>query len=718
MSALQTFRHYRISQDPKGGAVEAWRSGTEIVCLAVDTPRQVFVELHVAIAEPARLLDFKQFQQLATQAGQIRHRHVLAVLDSGEDEGASYYVTEFVDGERLDTYLARCNPLPVWLSLQILGQIAEGAQALAAHPRLLAGADIFNSSMQLLGESPADLLVKVCDLGLALVPQQEMLQPGVAQRRVFHDLGCLLFYMLTGNMKEGPLGLAEAGRLAPELAFLLSALTDVAHRHHPASWDQLRGLIDRCRRDLPPEHAALPEKLAPSLRPRLPLQAHFLQPSALADYLSEDYQVDGTAFDATHPYRHQAINRATKAAAVIQVLPPARLIPNEFARNLRQALQRINSLDHPHLLRVMAYWESENPEFFIEEAAGKLTLAQVVRMKGGLNHLEAAIILEHLLEAGREAEACGLVPVIRAPAQIFFHFLATSGEPKTPTETSLAALPLEEWPAFRVRIRAHVTTLNVAQPERFNAERLLPAMHAGAESGPASRHSAMPSPPTVRDFALLASFMTQGTDTPEKARHLIFDHLGNRKSAAQGEPREFVENLAMVPGRASAKTPAAGKSGSTGRKKKQAPVRELASPPEENVGTDLPSSAPAPSPPTALLGSAAMPLPERSPGQPAPGFAEVLFGAKLSPDEEDEPPAHPFGLFGTLPEDVDPLPNQPNFLDGLPQQEPLDPDFGDFDDSHRGKGRTFLLVLLVILIAAVVAGILAHFTGMAFWLRN
>ena len=49
MAALRTFRHYRISQDRNGGTVELWRSGTEVACLAVDTQRHVFVELHVAV---------------------------------------------------------------------------------------------------------------------------------------------------------------------------------------------------------------------------------------------------------------------------------------------------------------------------------------------------------------------------------------------------------------------------------------------------------------------------------------------------------------------------------------------------------------------------------------------------------------------------------------------------------------------------------------------
>ena len=85
MSAIQTFRHYRIAQDSSGGAVEVWRSGSEVVCLAVDTLRQIFVELHVGISDPSQAREHKPFQQIAQQASLCRHPHLLTALDSGED---------------------------------------------------------------------------------------------------------------------------------------------------------------------------------------------------------------------------------------------------------------------------------------------------------------------------------------------------------------------------------------------------------------------------------------------------------------------------------------------------------------------------------------------------------------------------------------------------------------------------------------------------------
>ena len=67
-------------------------------------------------------------------------------MEGGEDEGANYFITEYLDGERFDTWLARCNPLPPWLALQTISQIIEGLCVLAPHPRLLAGVEAFSTA--------------------------------------------------------------------------------------------------------------------------------------------------------------------------------------------------------------------------------------------------------------------------------------------------------------------------------------------------------------------------------------------------------------------------------------------------------------------------------------------------------------------------------------------------------------------------------------------
>src|SRR6187431_1466671 len=103
MPALPSFRHYLICQDSQGGTVELWRGREEVACLAFDTKRQVLVELHVAVGPPENQRDLPSFQSLLQLAAPLRHRNLLAVIEGGEDDGANFHVTDFLDGERLDS---------------------------------------------------------------------------------------------------------------------------------------------------------------------------------------------------------------------------------------------------------------------------------------------------------------------------------------------------------------------------------------------------------------------------------------------------------------------------------------------------------------------------------------------------------------------------------------------------------------------------------------
>ena len=719
MSAIQTFRHYRIAQDSSGGAVEVWRSGSEVVCLAVDTLRQIFVELHVGISDPSHAREHKPFQQIAQQASLCRHPHLLSALDSGEDEGANYYVTEFVDGERLDTYLARCNPLPTRLALIILSQITQGLQPLAQQPALLAGLNLFNSTIQLLGDSPPDLLCKIADLSLTVEPPKSALQLAPTTQRIIGDAARLLHYMMTGSMVESDLPMEASQRFAPELGFLFTALIDPAHAHHPASLEQLHNLTARCLADLNESNSPLPEKLPATLRPRLPLQSHFMAATTLADLLSEDYQVDPSPFDSAQPYRHAATTRATRQPATVQLLPPERLMPRDYLRSIRTALHRINSLDHPNLLRVMLFPEDEHAGYFLEEATGRHTLASILRLKGSCNAGETVTLLEHLLEANRQAEACGLTTCLRSLSQIHVQFTATNGEAMLPDETTLARIPLSDWPPFRLRVRTYPTTLNLTQPERFNLERLLPQGHPGAEVTSTQKQSSLMTPASVRDFALLGAALTRHQEgLPDKIRQHISDHLRIRKTTQQASPKEFVERLSAMAGRTAPKAPAARKTPAKKKTSASPPLELPFDPASEFTEYGEPMDLPEQTPDSLPLGRDSQPY--AADLSTAPGFAEMLFGDQLppEPDLDDDPQTAPISIFNQSPL-LASEEGERNFLDGMgPMDSQADEDYSYLEEPSKGGSRLLLLLVLVILVAALVAGIMAHFTGRAFWLSK
>lgn len=696
MAALQTFRQYRISQDRNGGTVELWRSGTEVACLAVDTLRHVFVELHVVVTAPDRPLDARVFQQLVQLAAPLRHRNLLGLLEGGEDEGANYFVTEFLDGERFDTWLARCNPLPPWLALQTISQIIEGLCVLAPHPKLLAGVELLHCGISLTGDHVSDLNARVCDLGLA-IPATRPSDPRQIEARVIQETGRILLYMLTGAMPQGPVESMDLTpqAIAPELAFLLNTLFTPSMPHHPRTLEQLRILVERCMRDLPPELAARPERMPVPMRPKLPLQPHFLTGGAVADVAGDECTVDTKPFDSQDPYRHRATQRATRTQVTIQLLPPVRLMPPDYAKMIVQAGERIHPQEHPHLLRVLAWDEQEHPEILLEENPGRWNLESIVRLKGKLDPPDAALILEQLEASVKEAEACGLAPVIRSPRQVMVQFIAPGGEEALPPDAELARQPLESWPAFRLRVRTWPLTLNFTQPDRFNPERLIHREPGALEHHTSARGAPFAQQPVARDYALLTAWMLGGTgEIPERVRPLIYDHLSNRSEAALGGRREFLERFVS---RATARPAAPAR---TKRKESVQGYATLAPPAEPETFM--------------TLGQDSISLDEPA-EESLQGFAEALFGSSKSRTSTGSIP-----LF-SAPPDMEEY-DDAAFLDGplpglfadAPAEHDSDP--GPVPDLPAAPNRLFLW-FLVIIVSAILAAIAAHLSGTALWQR-
>ncbi|RYD35126.1 MAG: hypothetical protein EOP86_09295 [Verrucomicrobiaceae bacterium] len=545
MSALPAFRHYCICQDAEGGTLELWRGADEVACLAFDTKRSLLVELHVAIGPAEQQRDLQGFQHLLQLAGPLHHRHLLGVIEGGEDEGANYYITDFLDGERLDTWLKRVVPLPPWLALTVLMQLVEGLAALASHPRLLAGVEVLHSGITLTGDRVDDLLVKVCDLGLSGAKPVST-EPRFVEARIIHDTARLLLYMLTGTLPEGAMTgdtLPEGPDMA-EVRFLLDTLTQASAPHHPRTLEQMRNLVERCRHDLPAGTAAHPEKLPAALRPRLPLIPWLPGGAEVAEAAGEDCALDIRPGDAAQPYRHRGTERATRHAVMAQVLPPPGIVPAEFfAPLLNQAWAAGSAGGAPHLLRLRVWDAAAAVPVAVEELPGKWTLDDIVRLRQRLEPAEVLMLLRQLDDAAESAALLDLPLYWRSPRLVPLEFTAPDAGPALAAPDKLARLPLGEWPAFRLKVRTWPLMLNFTQPERFQLERLLPKdTGLPAMEAVPGRAGQVP-PPSARDFALLAVWMMGGTaHLRENVKPLLYETLHAKPSAAESR-REFLERF-------------------------------------------------------------------------------------------------------------------------------------------------------------------------------
>jgi serine/threonine protein kinase len=71
----------------------------------------------------------RRFLREARAAGEVRHKHLVPVLDAGEAGDRRYLVMPYVPGRNLDARLAE-GPLPVPDLVQILADVASGLDAL------------------------------------------------------------------------------------------------------------------------------------------------------------------------------------------------------------------------------------------------------------------------------------------------------------------------------------------------------------------------------------------------------------------------------------------------------------------------------------------------------------------------------------------------------------------------------------------------------------
>jgi serine/threonine-protein kinase len=155
----------------------------------------------------------ERFRREARAAAGLSHPNIVAVFDSGSDDGTHFIVTELVEGETLADRLRRDGPM---LPSDAVAVAVDIARALVvAHTRGLIHRDIKPGNVMLL----PDGRVKVVDFGIAraagsdtlthtgvvlgstayLSPEQAGGQP-IDERADLYSLGCVLYEMLTGHV--------------------------------------------------------------------------------------------------------------------------------------------------------------------------------------------------------------------------------------------------------------------------------------------------------------------------------------------------------------------------------------------------------------------------------------------------------------------------------------------------------------------------------------
>ena len=249
---------YRLDRLLGDGGMAAVFAGTDLL---LNRAIAVKVLHHRLAGDPAFLA---RFWQEAQAAAAISHPNVVGVYDFGEHHGTSFIVLELVEGEPLNTLLAREGPLPPERAVAIVARMCEALHA--AHVRGLVHRDVKPGNV-MIGRGDA---VKVMDFGLARAAEVacELTDPGTVVGTAYY----ISPEQATGSAASSSSDLYAVGVCLYELLsgqrpFSGSTPAEIAIQHVSATSRRL----DELRPDLPPALVAtVNEAMAkrPEDRPR------------------------------------------------------------------------------------------------------------------------------------------------------------------------------------------------------------------------------------------------------------------------------------------------------------------------------------------------------------------------------------------------------------------------------------------------------------------
>lgn len=241
---------------------EIGRGGMATVYLADDVRHDRQVAVKVLLPELSAAIGMERFTREIKVVARLQHPHILPLYDSGEVDGALFFVMPFVDGESLRDRIRREGAILLADAARIVRQVGDAIDY--AHARgvvhrdikpeniLLAEGQAFLTDFGVAKAAAAEGAGTLTSIGMTLgtpaymSPEQASGERELSGRSDLYALGCVVFEMLSGSPPfHGPNAMATITQHITRPAPRLSGLRE----HLPVP------LVDAVRRMLAKEPA-------------------------------------------------------------------------------------------------------------------------------------------------------------------------------------------------------------------------------------------------------------------------------------------------------------------------------------------------------------------------------------------------------------------------------------------------------------------------------
>ena len=145
---------------------EIGRGGFGVVYRAYDPDVGRPVAIKVLTAETDSDL-LKRFQDEVGTTGNLTHKNIVVVFESGNESGMPYLVMELLSGRTLQDVIRKADPIPLLDKVRIMTQVAEGLKY--AHRKNVIHRDVKPGNVMLLNDGN----VKIMDFGISRVTTRE-----------------------------------------------------------------------------------------------------------------------------------------------------------------------------------------------------------------------------------------------------------------------------------------------------------------------------------------------------------------------------------------------------------------------------------------------------------------------------------------------------------------------------------------------------------------